>query len=95
MNEDDVVYAPGTPNYVEPQWFRDHAGRIFYWKGGPIKPGENFDMDKCITLDYRMVNQLIPYLKDQGLLAGLLENTSREEDIKIIHRLVDLLEGKK
>lgn len=93
--EPEKMYNPNTPNYVEPQWFRDHGGRLCYWRGGPVEPGAMWDMDNCIVIDYRMVNQLIPFLKDQGLLSGLMDSTNREDDVKIIHRLIDLLETKK
>lgn len=93
MSEDnEVVWNPNTPNFVEPQWFRDHAGALMFWKGGPIEPGASIDKKNCVVLDYRMVSQLIPFIKGQGLLAGLMENTSREEDIKIIHRLLDIIQ---
>ena len=94
--EKQIEWDPNHPDWVPPQWMMDHmTGRIMYWRGGKIKPGTatDFDYDNCITLERRAIIELIPFLKKNGFLIGLIEHHSREDDLKIIHRLLDKICG--
>lgn len=98
MKEEKAIeWDPNNPNWVPPQWMMDHmTGRIMFWRGGNIEPGSlDFDYDNCIILERRAMMDLIPFLKQHGFLTGLIEHHSRDDDIKIIHRLIDVIQGKK
>lgn len=79
--------------YEKPFWFRDMARQgVFHWPGGEIKEFETVPLDKCTFLGSEDINSLIKFLYEEGSLNHLFKFESREPDLKITHRLLDIIE---
>ena len=72
-------------------WYYDPAMRAFaYIDPGDYEPGVSPEPTKW--LDFREATQLIPVLEAEGYLKPRLDDRLRAEDLKIMHRLMDMLE---
>jgi hypothetical protein len=80
--------------WFEGGWQRDYSLRGFRY----TLPGE---YDDSVSIPWassgtfisdEQARQLIPILEEQGLLRPRLDERLRVEDLKITHRLIDLLE---
>lgn len=78
--------------FVPARWFRNYTtGDYVYWPGGSLDVGEEPPKDVLIFIPRRAVEVLKEYLlkeEPEGLL-----HTDRTEDLKIIHRLLDILKA--
>jgi hypothetical protein len=82
--------------YKEPIWyFEEYAGMLKHFKGGEIEPckyipDEMFD----VIMPTHYIPELVAFLTEKGYIKPTMSNQSREEDLKIVHRLLDLCEKK-
>jgi len=78
------VYHPG-------HWWLDLP-----WRSWNYSPAGNYEegvkLEPTITVDVEAVRQLISALDEAGWIVPRLDVRLREEDLKITHRLLDLLE---
>ena len=89
MEEEDM----SEENYHPPRWFDIPAhASIYYWPGGNLKPGVQIPLDKCKCIRRVELQTLLPFLFDQGYLNTFLTKQSRDEDLKITHRILNVLE---
>lgn len=82
--------------YVEPHWIVDYpTAQIRHFQGGYLTPGEVIpaSMYDVIIPSY-YIPELVQFLTDKGYVKPTMTNGSREEDLKIVHRLLDLMEKK-
>jgi len=78
------VYYPG-------RWWLDLPWRSWnYTPAGYYEEG--VELEPTITVDGEAVRQLISALDEAGWIVPRLDVRLREEDLKITHRLLDLLE---
>lgn len=76
--------------YVEGHWVRDASLRGFmYIPSGNYEIGVDIQGEKLIT--DREIHALIPELERGGFIQPRLDERLRTEDLKITHRLIDLL----
>lgn len=95
--EDKVKeYNPNHPHWIEAGWYIDHTngGQIIWWPGGIVVPGSIFPIEECTTISRPQLHMLIEFVKKNGILPENMTKPERNEDLKIIHRLIDLLEQK-
>ncbi len=79
--------------YFEPRWFSDNMrSGISYWPGGEGEPGTQYDHKKCTFIPMSALHTLLPFLFNNGYLNTFLTTTSREDDLKVSHRLLDVIE---
>lgn len=82
--------------YVEPKWiFSMEDDTLVHFKGGnkePFTAYETDDFDVIIPRHY--IPELIQFLTDKGYIKPQMSKESREEDLKIVHRLLDIIEKK-
>lgn len=78
---------------VDGHWYEDPSIRGFVY----IAPGlyeEGVVPEPTLTLPMRAAQELVPLLEQAGLIKPRLDERLRVEDLKITHRLIDLLEKK-
>jgi len=81
-----------TKRHMEAQWITDNMhAEIMYWPGGDVEPGTRIPRDKCIVITQFAIHSLLPFLFDNGYLNAFLTKNSREEDLKVTHRVLDIL----
>jgi len=79
--------------YMNSLWFEESSMRALQFvRGGYRESGVRIDKVD-ITLDFDEVHLLIDFLFKNGWIKPQL-GENREEDLKIIHRLIDLTEKK-
>ena len=83
--------------YREAKWLNPIGqDGLYHFKGGyyesAIEGPKEEDYDVIIPTHY--IPELIHYLTEQGYIKPQLSKESREEDLKIIHRLLDIAEKK-
>lgn len=80
--------------FVEAHWYMDHSLRAFCY----VPPGdydEGVSIDPSIIVPWKAALALIPELEAEGLLKPKLDQSLRTEDLKITHRLLDIIEHKR
>ena len=55
-------------------------------------PGEGMRGEEIISIPHYQIAPLVEYLREQGYVKPVFVNEARAEDLKITHRLIDLLE---
>ena len=82
----DLHYREGHwgLNYIHRQWE--------YYPPGMFEPA--VAQDPTIVLESGVVHQFIAVLDEAGWIVPRLDERLRAEDLKITHRLLDLLEQK-
>uniref|UniRef100_A0A6M3J9I5 Uncharacterized protein n=1 Tax=viral metagenome TaxID=1070528 RepID=A0A6M3J9I5_9ZZZZ len=76
-----------------PEWYFDPGrGGWCLTKAGEYESGDMPDIDK--TIDMREVQQLIVALDEEGWIKPRLDERLRTEDLRITHRLMDIIEKK-
>lgn len=81
--------------YISPRWWYSAVdARLNYWPGGEGEPGTAMDPNQegSISIPANALHTLLPFLFEQGFLNTFLTKQSREEDLKITHRVLDLLD---
>jgi hypothetical protein len=75
---------------VDPIWHRDvRTGALCFYKGGFIEESELLEArEPNIVIPWRAYNSLVQYIEksERGVLR-----TDRDEDVKIIHELIDII----
>jgi len=78
---------------VEPEWMYDNFHNVVYFEGGFFEESVLYDLEKgpkpSIIIPYRTYRELVAFVTKHE--KGIIK-TDREEDLKIIHKLLDLLE---
>lgn len=80
-----------SQRWTEGGWYRDYSMRGFnYVAPGFYEEGVLPAISRFLT--DREAQALIPALEEHGFLKPRLDERLRVEDLKITHRLIDLLE---
>lgn len=80
-----------TQRYFEGGWYREPALRGFgYLKAGYYEEGTEPEHD--VVLTDQMLLQLVPVLEQYQFITPRIDDRGRAEDLKITHRLIDLLD---
>ena len=84
--------------YLEDRWFLyPHTGEIKHLRGGEcdLPEGAEIPWDYYdVTIPHHLIPSLVAFLDKEGYVKPKMDNQSRAEDLKIVHRLFDLLEKK-
>lgn len=81
-----------TERYVDAHWYFSPLDRAFrFVRAGYYEEGKAI-ADGSLSLDPEEVLLLIPVLEDAGYIKPRLDERLRSEDLKITHRLLDLLD---
>ena len=79
-------------SFVRAQWFRDATGTMKFFKGG--------ELEEAALMTEIPADIVIPWRDFYLLKQWMIENevdgvvkTDRNEDLKIIHRLLDVVEN--
>lgn len=81
--------------YFPPAWFYDMSFRAWRFRtGGMFEPGLEPDPEVTIDIQDKEIELLIKALDEAGWIKPRLDERLRTEDLKITHRLLDLLEKK-
>ena len=79
-------------DFVRAQWFRDGTGDMKFFKGGELESGALMtEIPADIVIPWRDY-----YLLKQWMIENEVDGvvkTDRNEDLKIIHRLLDVVEN--
>lgn len=76
----------------EGRWGLNHIRRQWeYYPSGMYEPG--VAQDPTITLEADITRQLIAALDEQGWIVPRLDERLREEDLRITHRLLGIIES--
>jgi hypothetical protein len=84
--------------YREGKWIhRYDTGDLVHYREHERKIGESFSADEREALiDVRIpqgyIHGMVEALRENGLIKPIFSNEARAEDLKITHRLIDLLE---
>jgi hypothetical protein len=79
-----------TKEYVKPAWYKDVSRQqICYFAGGMYEIGTLIEDKPEIIINRLAYEELLDFIRknEHGILS-----TDRTEDLKIIHRLLDVLE---
>lgn len=82
--------------YREPTWYIDYStSTLKHFKGGKIDPCACIPSEMHdILMPTHYIPELVAFLTEKGYIKPTMSNQSREEDLKIVHRLLDLCESK-
>jgi len=82
--------------YINGFWMWDHAtGNIGHLKSGEYNQMEALkEEDFDIIIPRSHVNELVDFLDKNNLIKPKMDNQSRDADLKIVHRLLDVIEKK-
>jgi len=76
------------------KWFCD-VGIWRYIPAGTYNPAVRIENDQIVhSLEPREVDQLVDALQEAHWIKPKIDERVREEDIKIIHRLLDIIENR-
>lgn len=65
--------------------------RVVHIKAGEYEFGQMFDSKNCdVEIPWFCLDELIAFLDEKHLIKPKMDNASRGEDLKIIHRLLDI-----
>lgn len=79
--------------YIESRWaYNPMSGYFEYFNEGHYNPGVHRDPD--LTLPRHAAFKLIDYMSKSGHISPTLDEKVRKEDLKITHRLLDIMEEK-
>lgn len=79
--------------FIDGRWFFDVAGFAWcYIEPGWYELGTRPEVAK--RLDAREAEMLVKTMDEQGYIKPRLDERLRTEDLKITHRLLDIIEGK-
>ena len=79
--------------YHAPDWIGGPC--VFYikhFKGGEYIPGKDIpdeDFDVKIPMEY--IHSLVAFLEKEGYIRPTMSAESRDADLKIIHKLIDVI----
>jgi hypothetical protein len=78
----------------EGHWFEDIACHMWrYVKPGEYEAGVSLPDDACShAVTFTEMKILIECLDGSGWLRPRLDDKARQDDLKVVHRLIDLLE---
>lgn len=80
-----------TTHHTDGRWLYNMRHDAYqYIEAGYYEDGVEPPIAK--TLSRREALQLVPLLEEDGLIVPRMDNQSRAEDLKIAHRLLDILE---
>jgi hypothetical protein len=80
--------------YREGHWFVDASlAGFLYAPAGYYEVNIEPDKTGWLYITFEQVRQLIPFLDEQGFIKPRLDERLRNEDLKITHRLLDLLDN--
>jgi len=81
--------------YYEGKWFSyPDMDSIVYRPPGQYDDTMHSDLSQCIQIPRESISGLINFLDAEGYLKPRLDERLRVDDLKITHRLLDLLERK-
>jgi len=82
--------------YTEGGWRFDWTtGSYVYIKPGEYDIGGSLPSDAIICkINNRLIPELLEVLDKEGQLPRRYKNEDREPDLKVVHRLLDILEKK-
>jgi hypothetical protein len=79
--------------YYDGRWFWDYTyAGWFYMPEGYYEVGVEHDRTGWLFLNQIQVEKLIKKLDEEGIIKPRLDERLRQEDLKITHRLLDLLD---
>lgn len=77
--------------WFDGEWQYDPAFRGFvYYEAGEYEVGVS--MEPKYVLSRKVVRQLVPLMEEHQIIVPRLDERLRVEDLKITHRLLDILE---
>lgn len=80
-----------TQVYREDVWWQDPlTNSLAYYRAGLYEEGE--EQEPTLRVPLRSLPKLVQWLDENGYIKPRLDAQLREEDLKITHRLLDLLE---
>lgn len=82
-------------NYRAPKWIiSQNRDALVHLKGGEYIPEGFMERDIDVAIPEQYLHELGMFLYEQGYIRPQMNNESRAEDLKIVHRLIDILEKK-
>lgn len=77
--------------YRDGKWFvSPHQFAIVHTRPGEYEEGVISEID--ISIPENLIHSLVQFLFDNGHIRPIQDNQTRAEDIKIIHRLLDVIQ---
>jgi len=79
-------------SWVNAQWFRDASGSMKFFKGGELDEGALMtEIPADIVIPWRAYYLLKEWMIEND--ADRIVHTNRDEDLKIIHRTLDIIQS--
>lgn len=80
--------------HFEGGWVRDPSFRGFaYYPAGFYEEAQHPAPELVLT--DQMIRQLVPVIELEGFIRPFIDRQSREDDLKIVHRLLDIVEKRR
>ncbi len=81
--------------FLKAEWYRDESHDCLWLRPhGCYEVGEEFDKTGWTAITREDLYILIDFLDSNGYLKPRLDERLRAEDLKITHRLLDIIEAK-
>lgn len=79
--------------YKNAAWYYEISTQDFvFFPGGYLEPGIINEDKDLLRIDSHLADMLITFMDKEGLLPIKISQESRTEDLKIVHRLIDLMD---
>ena len=70
------------------------ANRLEFYESTVAEPGEVDDREPDVVLSRRQAHMLVNFMENQGMLQKRIDESVRQDDLKVTHRLLDIMEEK-
>ncbi|TDX44315.1 hypothetical protein [Orenia marismortui] len=85
----------GEKIYIEGRWIKNVLKNQFeYYNGAYIAPDEIDNRKPDVVINQEQAHKLVKFMEKQGFLHQTVDDKVRNEDLKITHRLLDIMESK-
>ena len=83
----------GEKVFVEARWVKNIMRNTFeYYLSGYFNPVKVDDRKPEISLKTEQAHKLVKFMQEEGYFPKFVDESIRKDDLKITHRLLDIIE---
>ena len=80
---------------IDATWYYNViANQLEFYDSTVAETGEVDGREPDVVLSRRQAHMLVDFMEDQGMLQKRLDESVRQDDLEVTHRLLDIIEDK-